>query len=386
LSSSPTDSLAVYIHIPFCETKCFYCDFYSEPHAEDLIPSFVETLQSEIKASCQRLGLRDHIVGSIYFGGGTPSLLSGEQVKAVLSIIEQEVELSPKVEISLEANPGTIEEDQLSAYREAGVNRLSLGVQTFDQELLRFLGRRHSPADSYRAVELARQAGFTEINLDLIYGIPGQTQTALEQDLKQLVTLRPLHISAYQLTAEPGTAYYRWLQRKPAARLLEEEQLEYFQLVWSTLEQAGYAGYEISNFAVPGHECRHNLAYWNGTWYLGFGPAAHSYFKGRRWWNNSSLKHYLAAKGQPELVLDGSEEIDSRTALNEYLFTRLRQRQGFDLEDFQARFRMTFQEKYVDQLRNLIPEFMIIEKNRVCLTSRGRAVADAVIEALIQPD
>ncbi len=278
--------LSLYIHIPFCRAKCAYCDFASYSGREGDWQAYFSTLLQEIEASASA----EHRVETIFFGGGTPSLVPAEYIAGALAAARRAFAVSERAEITLEANPGTLSAEKLAAYRGMGVNRLSIGVQSFDAALLRDLGRIHSPEEAEDAVRLARAAGFSNISLDLMYALPGQTETLWKETLARAIALGPEHISAYSLIVEEGTPMAARMAELPDDDIAIAMQ----RMATATFAKAGYSRYEISNYARPGFACRHNIVYWKRGEYLGFGCAAHSLFGGERFENPAVLAEYLA--------------------------------------------------------------------------------------------
>ena len=269
----------VYIHVPFCERKCVYCDFYSiEDHSS--FDAFVDAVVAEIGSFAEEA--RGTRFGTIFFGGGTPSLLAPNQLAKILDELRKGYSIENDAEVTLEANPGTISAESLSAYRSLGINRLSIGVQSFHNDELKFLGRIHNADEARRSVSDARRAGFSNISIDLILALPGQTIDKLEISLAEAVALDPKHISAYTLIVEKGTPLYRLVQSRQVAPLPSEAEAELYAFSMDYLIDRGFEHYEVSNYARPGFRSRHNSGYWDHSPYLGFGPSAHSFWKGKR--------------------------------------------------------------------------------------------------------
>ena len=290
--------LALYIHVPFCKAKCTYCDFYSITGREDSIPEYMKSILAEIAHKSNSVDLSQHYIDTIFFGGGTPNLLTPNHLDKLLKTILNLASNGENMEIGMEINPGEASLENLQAYRNAGINRISIGMQSFQPHLLKFMSRIHSAEKSISTFEGVRKAGFTNVSGDLIFAVPGQTRQHYMSDLQRLIDLRPEHISTYSLTVEEGTALHRWVEAGHVKML--EETVDMGMYAWGRefLEAAGYPNYEISNHARSGYECRHNLNYWTGIEYLGFGPAAHSYFHNRRHWNIKNLDKYLAMVNQ----------------------------------------------------------------------------------------
>ena len=324
----------IYIHIPFCKTRCIYCDFYSTTRSE---------LKSQyIRALCRELTerkeyLKGEAVETIYFGGGTPSQLSENDFKEVFKTIEQVYGTRKATEITLEANPDDLTEEYTQMLRTLPFNRISMGIQTFDDATLRLLNRRHNAAQAIEAVQRCRQAGFQNISIDLIYGLPRETDQRWAQDLQQAVSLNVEHISAYHLIYEEDTPLYKMLQQHSVSQVDEDSSLNFFSTLIDTLSAAGYEHYEISNFCKPGMYSRHNTSYWQGVPYLGCGPSAHSFDRDSREWNVASLNQYLSSVEQGQRQHE-TEQLDTQTRYNEYIITGLRTIWGISTEELKSKF------------------------------------------------
>ena len=387
---------SIYVHIPFCLQRCPYCDFNT--YALTSIPErqYIPALQAELDLRASQPGWKDREVQSVYFGGGTPSLLPANAIQTVLKTIRGLFPWYRQAEVSIEANPGTIDGDRVRGYREAGVNRISIGGQSFDPLLLKTLGRIHSAEQTEAAVESARHAGFTNISLDIMYGIPGESLEQLARDLKEAVRLDPRHVSAYGLTVEKGTPFYSRYSRGKLKLPDEETVLAMMRETKSFLAACGYRRYEISNFSEPGHEARHNLVYWGGGDYLGIGAGAHSLLveyqgerrrSGRRWANfplpNAYMSH-ASAHGQAESWRDTLTEKD---LMFEYFFLGLRKAEGVSLAQFERFFGQKADNLYGAVMQVLVEQGLITrEDDRAALTDRGVELADSVIENFISPD
>jgi oxygen-independent coproporphyrinogen-3 oxidase len=337
---------ALYIHIPFCEKRCVYCDFYTVAGVESRIPDYVAALKKELARRGVDWFWRRQSFTTIFFGGGTPSLLAPQQIAEILDAAFTSFQFEKYPEITLEANPGTITGEQLARYRSAGVNRLSLGVQSLHADELQMLDRIHSPEAASAAVAMARHAGFENINLDFIFALPQQTIARWRQSLEQAFELAPTHIAAYNLTIEAGTPLDIKIRRGEIQPLSEEEEREFYHFTIDFLESHGYQQYEISNFAKPGFEARHNIKYWDGSSYLGLGASAHSYDGKRRFWNAANLRKYLEALAVGRLPEENTEELTKRQRMFEAAFLGLRQRRGIDLTAFAKQFRQSFDETF----------------------------------------
>lgn len=319
----------IYFHIPFCKRICAYCDFYKSADLRLLEP-LLEALLAELER--RRAYLGDEPVRTRYFGGGTPSLCTAEQLRTLLERTERLFDCSQVLETTLEANPDDLDARSLAALREAGFDRLSIGIQSLDDACLRLMNRRHTAAQAVAAVREARAAGFDNLTVDLIFGVPGFGGDALRRTMDGILALDVEHVSAYHLTVEPGTAFGRRAARGEFVPVDDETSEREYLAVHRALTAAGYEHYEISNYARPGFRARHNAAYWHGGRYLGVGPAAHSYDGRERCWNPASVTKYLAGE------TGGSETLTDRDRFNEYLLTRLRTAEGIALREVAALF------------------------------------------------
>ncbi len=343
-----------YLHIPYCQQKCDYCDFYSQPLANTAeLQRYVELLLLEIDLlAAHRQGHGP--LETVFFGGGTPSLLSAEQIDTILRRLAANFGLTAHCEISLEANPGTISAEKLQGYRHAGVNRLSLGVQTLNDEQLRLLGRIHSANEAREAVALARQAGFSNLNLDLIFALPGQTLTMLEEDVTALLELKPEHLALYGLSFEPETPLSKRRDKGLLAEPDEQFYADSYLLIDRLVTAAGFEHYEISNFARPGHHCCHNQTYWQRKTSLAAGCGAHSFFAdgwGERWATGMSLQSYYAQLEQAKMPMEQIESFDRQTAMSEHIYLALRTAEGLSRNRFKELFGTFPEQEFADAFR-----------------------------------
>lgn len=377
--------LEIYIHIPFCVKKCAYCDFLSAPSTEEERERYVNLLCEEIAASSVRA--KEYEVVTVFFGGGTPSILKGEQIERILKVLRESFVIAENAEITLEMNPGTVTGEKLEIYKRAGINRLSIGLQSVHNGELKMLGRIHTYEEFLESYHMAREAGFDNMNVDLISAIPGQTVESWKRTLSTILELQPEHISAYSLILEPGTPFYELYAKEndKAEKLLPDEDAErqmYRQTI-VMLKEAGYERYEISNYSRPGYECRHNLGYWNRVPYLGFGIGAASLVpqemsvKGKmcRYSNPDNIEEYQKCfldkfKGEP---LEREDEME------EFMFLGLRKTSGVLKGQFRSCFQTGIEEVYGGQLEKL-KNFRLIEENeeRIWLTERGIDVSNMV--------
>lgn len=336
----------IYLHIPFCSSKCPYCDFFSVIGDEHTLADYCRLLQRELEVHAP------HWQGpcdSLFLGGGTPSLLKPDQIRILLQTIRELYSLSPEAEITLEANPGDLSFETLHDYRTAGINRLSLGVQSFDERQLASIGRRHTGEQARSAFHSTRQAGFDNISCDLIFALPGQTADDLEQDIDTLLELAPQHISCYALTLEEGTPLHRQHQLNPLPLPDDEQSAELYLQLHEKLCAAGYEHYEISNYALPGYACRHNQSTWRRQPYLGVGAGAHSFLAkgwGERRANPSDLENYRLALARGLQPSERLEQFDRTAAMSETLYLALRTSQGVDAQLFRQLFGVNLEETF----------------------------------------
>lgn len=372
--------MELYIHIPFCIRKCLYCDFLSFPCEQEKRTDYLKALHQEIL--CCGSSCRKSPVTSVFVGGGTPSLLSGDEMGELFAALRQQFPFSAEAEITVEANPGTVTGEKLAAYRQAGINRLSIGCQSIHDEELQRLGRIHSFSQFQESFSLAREAGFTNINVDLMSALPGQSLKDWEECLQVVTELQPEHISAYSLIIEEGTPFF---EQQDSLQLPEEEtERLMYQRTRELLAQRGYEQYEISNYALPGYACRHNIGYWDGTPYLGLGLGAASYMEETRYKNTSDFAAYLE-QGRTGRFLREEEEILTReNRMEEYMFLGLRMNRGVDPAEFQTRFGVSMREIYGETIEHFVREKLLtIQENRVCLTEKGMDLANVVMAGFL---
>lgn len=375
--------IGLYIHIPFCQHKCLYCDFYSVVTLEAM-DRFVDALCREIRLRAERDGTRD-IVGTMFWGGGTPSLLKPEHVERIAQVVSDSFDLSPALEWTIEANPGTVTLDNLRLYRRLGVNRLSFGVQSFDERELHFLERIHSAEQAEEAVALARAAGFDNINLDIMYSLPGQDLQTHMSNLNRACRLAPEHISAYSLVYEPGTPLYHQRQRGLVIPLDEEQEAQLYAATVAFLTEQGYSQYEVSNFARDGKQCRHNLLYWHRGEYLGFGPSAHSHRNYVRWSNVRSLQRYLDTLSRDEFPIAQTEYLSIHQQRTECVFLGLRA-DGIELSTFEREFGLRLTDATLGEIIQQWVQsgWAHLDDDRLRLTSSGYGICDALTIELLE--
>ncbi len=323
----------LYVHVPFCLRKCAYCGFASEVRTDDAVGVYLEALAKEASLTSPLLPSPE----TVYLGGGTPTALTDAELGRLFSTLSAHFDLARAVETTVEANPGTVDASRLGLLRSLGADRLSLGVQSFDDEKLRLLGRIHSAAEAEDAILATRMAGFRNVSVDIMFAVPGQTLDDIRRDVARAVDLGPEHVSVYSLTHEPGTRMTRMRDAGEIAPVSEELERDMYFAVIDDLEAAGLGQYEISNFARPGRESRHNLAYWRGTPYIGLGPSAASFVEGERRKNVSGLGEYCARLARGELPVAETERLDPERAAREFLMLMLRTRRGVSANEFRER-------------------------------------------------
>jgi len=377
-------TLGLYIHVPFCVKKCHYCDFISYPYTEASAGVYLDSLFKEIKLYGLALPAREKIIASVFIGGGTPTCLPADKLRSVLEKVREFFHLSPECEVTVEANPGTVDRWSLAQLRESGVNRLSLGVQAFQDSLLAVLGRIHTAAEAAGAVRAAREAGFENLNLDLIYGIPGQTVEDWLESLNQVTNLGPEHIAVYGLQLESGTPLEQAVSCGGLEPCSEDLELFMYQTAIDYLTGRGYVHYEISNFARSGRESVHNLNYWLNQSYLGIGPAAHSYLRGERFANESTIEGYAGSLSQGKLPVAAREAGTVRTEMAETMIMGLRLLKGVHLEAFYHRFGRRAEDIYRVEIASLREAGLVeVADGYLRLTTKGLPVGNEVFKEFV---
>ena len=372
----------IYIHVPFCQSRCAYCDFYST--------TLLAQRETYVDAVCRELQHRlpefkDESIKTIYFGGGTPSTLTIEELKKILAAIFHLSSLNFQLEeITLEANPDDLTEEYVKGLRTLPINRLSLGIQSFHDRTLRLVGRRHTAQEAIDAVHRLQQAGLTNISIDLIYGLPGESLDDWAYSLDQAIALGVKHISAYHLTYEEGTRLWRMQEQGLVAPIDEEQSVRSFELLREKLLSAGYEHYEISNFVLPGYHSRHNSSYWQGTKYIGIGPGAHSYDGSNRRWNLSSLTDYIATPNEEDVPHE-VEHLTTDERYDERIITELRTARGINLTGLKADFGECYHTHCMSCAAPYIERGQLIhtEDNHLRLTPDSILVSDAVMRDLL---
>jgi oxygen-independent coproporphyrinogen-3 oxidase len=377
----------IYLHIPFCEKKCVYCDFYSVENLHSL-ERFLGSLEVEIDRYAE-FGRSDVEFGTIYFGGGTPSLLQPRQLARIFEKLHQAFRVSPSAEVTLETNPGTVDVGKLKSFFGLGVNRLSVGIQSFHDDELKFLSRIHTAKGATDCVRSARKAGFENISLDLIFALPNQDLGAWKENLSTAVGLEPEHISAYSLIVEEGTPLARMVKRGEVVPVREGLESEMYAFTMEFLTAHGFEHYEVSNYAKPGYRSRHNSLYWNHGSYLGFGPSAHSFWAGRplsspaRWWNVSSIARYCEKLARGDRAVEGEESLQPHDLLIEEIFLGLRSG-GIDVHKLQTEYGVNLFDRCSEKLHRLLHEnFLVFDCQTLRLTPKGFLVCDGIALELI---
>lgn len=378
--------LGIYVHIPFCKQKCYYCDFVSYAKKQNKVEEYINSLKKEIIERAKEIDIKENRITTIYIGGGTPSVINEKYIKEILEAIKQNYMIDEKVEITIEVNPGTINEEKLKQYKKSGINRLSIGLQSTKNELLKKIGRIHNYEEFLNSYNLARKVGFKNINVDLMLGLPSQTLKDIEESLQEVIRLNPEHISFYSLIVEKDTTLEKMIEEKVLN--LPEEDLER-EMYWSAkniLEENGYDHYEISNFTKEGYESKHNLNCWNQKEYLGFGVAAHSYFENRRYCNVDLVEEYCKNLEQGNfknniIVCEIQSEEEKK---REYMLLGLRKIEGIDIQEFKNKFVENPIYTFHKELEKLVNQELIeVDLNQIKLTNKGLDFANIVWEEFV---
>lgn len=365
----------IYIHIPFCKQACYYCDFHfstSTDNRNKMVDSIIKEL------SIQKSYLENQPVDTIYFGGGTPSILDAKEIDSILDTVVHHYSVSPNPEITLEANPDDLGKEKLQELRKAGVNRLSIGIQSFDDTVLKFLHRAHDALGAIDSVKLSREAGFENISIDLIYAIPGQSHEQWIKNIEQALLLKPEHLSAYSLTVEEKTVFGQWKKKNKITEVDDQIAAEQLEVLMNMLAAAGMEQYEVSNFCLPGFYSQHNSSYWKQTHYLGLGPGAHSYNGISRQYNISNNPLYIKALDEGKVPFE-KEILTKENKINEYIFTTLRTTWGCDLNILRGEYQFDLETVHATPLKFLLDAQLIEKKGSVIrLTKKGILLADKI--------
>ncbi len=380
-----TNKLGLYLHIPFCRQKCAYCDFLSFPcKSNRLLVEYAGALTLEMRS--RREDCADHLIDSVFIGGGTPSLMPSEAFRKIMTELKENFTVSEDAEITVEANPASLSQEKLEMYRQCGVNRLSIGVQSFDNRILRVLGRLHDKNEAFQMIQTAKRAGFDNINIDLIFGVPTQTLKIWADTMRQGIFLGPQHISLYSLQLEEGTDLYRRVrEERSLSEIPEIMDREMYHEAVSMLREAGYRQYEISNAAIPGYESRHNGKYWSYEEYLGLGLGASSFFKGRRFKNHERMFRYIEAIKEGRVPVDEKsiEHYTERDEMGIFVFTGLRRAEGVSLKEFRRVFGMDLFTVYDPAILKRNRGLINLYDDQLYLTDAGRDVSNRVMAEFV---
>lgn len=369
--------LGIYVHIPFCKQKCNYCDFISYSNKNNLVEKYIEALKQEIKSNAE--SVREYEITTIYIGGGTPSYIESKHILGVLETIKQQYNVSKNAEITIEVNPGTATEEKLTTYVEAGINRISIGLQTCNNNLLKMIGRIHTYEEFLNTYKIAKDAGFKNINVDLMIGLPTQTLEDVNISLEKIIKLNPEHISVYSLIVEEGTKIEEKIEKGELKLPTEELERKEYWKVKEILEASGYKHYEISNFAKEGYESKHNMNCWEQKEYLGFGVAAHSYMSQKRFSNVEKIEKYLQKR---EPIIHEIQDLEAQK--KEYMFLGLRKIDGIKISKFKNKFGINPIMEFKEELNKLVQEKLIeIDLDEIKLTKKGIDLANLVWEEFI---
>ncbi len=370
----------IYIHIPFCDHKCIYCDFYSIIRYDD-VEKYLKAILHEIDLQAQKFSA-GRMIETIYFGGGTPSFMSVEYIDTILNFVQNKFKVSEDAEITLETNPGTVSKTKLSEFKSIGINRLSVGVQSFDPDELKFLTRIHDPKTAILTIESGSEAGFENINLDLIFNLPGQSKERWKFNLETAASLPVKHISAYSLILERGTILNKMVLDGKVQMQDSDFDADLYEFTIDFLQKKEFNQYEVSNFAKEGFECLHNKIYWDYKEYLGFGTSAHSFIENKRWWNYSALNFYISSVLERNEAASGSELLDKKLMEEEYVMLALRSG-GLKLNELNNRFGNAWYKRNELLLENYISSGFFQQKdNFLKFTKKGYTICDEILSNL----
>lgn len=369
---------ALYVHIPFCEHKCIYCDFYSII-TKDSFTAFLGSLKKEISFYAKKYS-GGRTFNSIFFGGGTPSLMSAEYIGEIITSLKENFNVTGDAEVTLETNPGTVDKNKLKVFREKGINRISIGVQSFDEQELKFLTRIHNRDKAITTVYNAADTGFGNISIDLIFNLPGQSKEKWINNLEEALSLPIRHLSTYSLILERGTILNKMVLDGKVKMQDEDYDADLYEITIDKLTENNFYQYEVSNFAQQGYECIHNKAYWHYKDYLGFGTSAHSFVNGERWWNFSSLKKYISEVGLNGHAKAGGEILSSLNSMNEYFMLALRS-DGVSIKEFSSLFGQSWLNSKMEYFNELKQHsFLKIDAQKISLTKKGYLMCDEILK------
>jgi len=371
--------LGLYIHVPYCIHKCGYCDFNSHPIKHDEMDHYIDALVAEMQHYA-KIYSNTNIIKTIFLGGGTPTTLTVYQLERILTECVKEFKVSPDAEITIEANPATIDIEQMKSIRQTGYNRISIGVQSFDKTELKLLDRAHGPEEVHSTVDCARKAGFDNLSLDLMFAVPNQSLSSWESNLDKALEKNPEHLSTYNLTIEQGTAFSKLQSNGKLIMPEDGHQLELYKKTIERLTKKGFHHYEISNFARQGKECKHNITYWENTNTLGLGAGASSYINGTRFKNINLPAYYIRQVKEGKPAVEHSETLEPRQAMGETIMLGLRLLQGISIHQFEKRFQVSFTNLFKKIIHSLKEkELILIEDDCLRLSPKGLFLADSVI-------
>lgn len=382
--TTTNNSLGLYLHIPFCVKKCKYCDFLSFRCSDSAaISEYAKALIAEI--NLKSVDWRYREVDSVYIGGGTPSLLSAWDIGKVMDSLRENFNVAEDAEITIEANPATLSDEKLERYLRKGINRLSIGVQSFENHILQILGRVHSKNDAFYNFQRAKRAGFDNINVDIMFGIPGQNMKMWKDTVRETLFLKPAHISLYSLQIEEGTEFYDMIKDGVMQAPDEETDREMYHMALKMMRSSGYEHYEISNSALPGYRSRHNLKYWSYAEYLGMGLGASSFMNGSRFNNYDSMYHYMKALNESKAPVDEKsiKNYSKREEMGIYVFTGLRKMAGIDLVDFKETFELNFFDVFDKGLIEKFKGCLVLEGDKLHLTEKGMDISNRIMAEFI---
>lgn len=373
---------SAYIHIPFCEHICYYCDFNKVFLEGQPVDDYIQALLKEIRLTRQLDSVKE--LETVYIGGGTPTSLSAKQLDVLLAGVREELPFTDDKEFTVEANPGDLTPEKLQVMKAYGVNRLSMGVQTFDDQLLKKIGRKHTAEDVYQTMAFLEKEAFTNVSIDLIYALPGQTLAGFQDTLRRAIELDLPHYSLYSLILENKTMFMNWVRQGRLELPEQEEEALMFEETIVAMEKAGRYQYEVSNFAIAGKESQHNLAYWNNDHYYGFGAGASGYLGDTRYKNHGPIQHYLAPLRENQLPIVEKEKLTINNQMEEEFFLGLRKKNGVSKQKFLKKFGLSAEQVYGMQIEQLIARGLLVEKQGFLqLTEQGLFVGNDVFEAFL---
>lgn len=369
--------ISLYIHIPFCVSKCYYCDFSSFSNMNDKIDSYINSLINELSLYKERI--KGYKIKTIFIGGGTPSCIDPRYINRIMDYIYINFNTNNLTEVTIEANPGTLDKEKIKIYKQSGINRVSMGAQTLDNDLLLSIGRSHDVDDFYKSYDLLRQANINNINVDLIFGLPNQKLDDVIDSLKKVIELKVEHISYYGLILEEGTYLNKLLNEKKISLPNEDDERLMYHKATEYLIHHGYNHYEISNYSLPNYECKHNLVYWDVKPYIGFGLSSHSNIEGKRFWNTSNINRYIEDLSKNNFPLEGEEVINKDNEIDEFCILGLRKIVGINKKEFKNRFGIEIENIYKDIINKHVSNGLIYNSvEYIKLTKKGLDLSNLV--------